>query len=151
MDDAVFEKYLSERYNDQLNWYDNKAKDNQKNARLFQNALVFSSALTPIILISHFVEHSPWLAGLALTSAIVNLLISGVLRTYQFEEHWHRYRSTCEDLRSEIHFYGASVLAYRDVPDKEAIFVQRVEDIISRERQGWQQVSSHREPSPGGH
>jgi hypothetical protein len=134
-----------------VNWYDDKAKSNQKSARLFQNALIFSSAVTPIILVSHFVEHSPWLAGLALISAIANLLITGVMRTYQFDEHWRRYRNVCEDLRAEIHLYAASAHEYRDAQDKRAMFVQRVEEMLSHERKDWQKTSSHRAAIPAGH
>jgi len=151
MDDAAFEKYLRDRYEDQMKWYDNKANRNEKLAHIFQNALIISSALTPVILVSHFVEHKVWLAGLALTAAIINLLVTGIMRTYQFDEHWRRYRNVCEDLRSEIHLYSASAHEYRDATDKRTMFVQRVEEMISHERKDWQKTSSHRAPIAAGH
>ena len=151
MDEAAFQKYLKERYEDQLNWYDKRADENQASARWLQNSLIVSSALTPVILVSHFVEHSIWLAGLALTSAIANLLLTGIMRSYQFDEHWRRYRNVCEDLRAEIHLYEASAHEYRDAQDKEAMFVQRVEEMLSRERKDWHKTSSHRAIPSGGH
>ncbi len=151
MDDAAFNKYLKERYQDQITWYDNKAEINRKFARFFQNCLILSSALTPVILVSHFVDHSRWLAGFALASAILNLVFAGIVRSYQFEDHWHRYRAVCEDMRAEIHLYEASAHEYRDAHDKRAMFVQRIEEMISRERKEWHKTASRHVPIPAGH
>lgn len=151
MDDAAFQKYLTDRYNEQVAWYDANAGRNRKAARFFQNSLILSSALTPIILISHFVEHTPPLAWLALASAILNLVFTGIMRTYQFEEHWHRYQTVGEDLRGEIHFYEAGAHEYRDAQDKRAMFVQRVEEMIRRERRESQQTARRHAPITSGH
>src|SRR5215831_14176505 len=107
MDDDAFQKYLTDRYNNQVAKYNANAERNRKAARFFQNSLIVTSALTPVVLVSHFVEHTPPLAGLALASAILNLVFTGIMRTYQFEEHWHRYQTVGDDLRGEIHLYEA--------------------------------------------
>lgn len=151
MDDASFDEYRKQRYEDQVNWFDEKAKRNQALSRFWQSAQIATSALTPIILVSHFLEHSPVLAALAVASAAANLVITGVMKTFQFDEHWHRYRNVCEDMRAEIHLYCASAHEYRDAQDRRAMFVQRVEEMISRERQDWHKTSSHREPIAAGH
>jgi uncharacterized protein DUF4231 len=152
MDEAAFEKYLNDRYNDQVNWYDQKAMRYRRWSQTWRATLIATSALTPVVLVSHFLEPTQgWLAWVALGSAVVNLAATGTMKTFQFEEHWQRYRNTCEDLRSEIHFYRASAREYRDAQDKQAIFVHRVEEIIGRERKAWQEVRDHREPMPAGH
>jgi len=40
-------------------------------------------------------------------------------------------------LKKEIHFYRAGIDQYRDSEDKEALFVKRVEALISRENTLW--------------
>ena len=45
--------------------------------------------------------------------------------------------------RKEIHFYNANIDAYEDIKDKEALFVERVESLISRENTLW--ISTHKE------
>ena len=160
MDDTAFEKFLIDRYDNQVKWYDKKARRYRLFARIWYTALIVTSALTPVILVSHFLErHSEsaqtssfeWLSWLALASAVLNLVATGALKTFQFDEHWHRYRNTCEDLQAEKSFYSASIHDYSTAPDKKALFVGRVEDMIGRERRAWQQAQSHRESIPAGH
>ena len=47
MDQEAFSKYLKDRYQDQVDWYDRKAGQNQKIYRRFQWALIWLSAVTP--------------------------------------------------------------------------------------------------------
>ena len=61
-------------------------------------------------------------------------------------ENWITYRTTCETLRKEINFYEASIQGYDAVADKEALFVERVESLISREHTLW--VTTHEKEEP---
>lgn len=60
-----------------------------------------------------------------------------ILQTSKYKENWINYRTTAETLRKEIHFYRLGSGDYRDSEDREALFVERVESLISREYTLW--------------
>jgi len=143
MNEEAFSKYLTERYQDQIDWYDRKAARNQTIYRKLQWSVVVLAAITPVLieldlddLIIEGLGHAP-----TLTSAIVAILTAG-LSTFKYQENWINYRTTCETLRKERHFYDAGVGDYRTTDDREALFVDRVESLISRENTMW--VSAHK-------
>ena len=55
------------------------------------------------------------------------------LKALKYQENWINYRTTCQTLRKEKHFYDAELNDYRGAKDKEAVFVERVESLISRD------------------
>lgn len=149
----AFSSYLKERYEDQIGWYNRKAAHNQTVYRWMQWTLIALAAVTPILIELDlkplgYVEGSGSAGGIVqwatLTSAIVAILTAG-LKTFKYQENWINYRTTCETLRKEIHYYDAGVGEYADAPDREALFVDRVESLISRENTMW--VSAHKAES----
>ena len=142
MDQNQFAKYISDRYEDQIRWYDRKAAINQKLYRWMQWTLIALAALTPILVeldIEPFGANGIRLA--TITGAIVAILTAG-LKTFGYQENWLNYRTTCETLRKEEHFYAAGLDEYATTDDPEALFVERVESLIARENTMW--VSTHR-------
>ena len=135
MDSQEFERYLKERYFPQIDWYDKKAKQNRRIYIVFQWILIILSAATPIIIALDLAKPIP-----IIISAIVAILTTGI-KTFKFQENWINYRTTCETLKKEIHFYKAGVDDYASVNDKEAKFVERVEFLISRENTLWLIIS----------
>ncbi len=142
MDQDNFSDYLSERYEDQIGWYDRKAADNQRIYRRLQWSVVVLAAITPVLIELDLDELIKGLGHTAtLTSAVVAILTAG-LNTFKYQEHWINYRTTCETLRKEKHFYDAGLGDYRAADDREALFVDRVESLISRVNTMW--VSTHK-------
>ena len=133
METEDFQKYLKERYEDQINWYDKKSIWNQKLYRYFQWSIIILAAITPV-LVAIKCETTRWLA--VIIAALVAIGTS-ILKTFKYQENWINYRTTCETLRKEIHFYKARLGDYRDPEDREALFVERVESLISRENTMW--------------
>ncbi|WP_440956891.1 DUF4231 domain-containing protein [Methanosarcina sp. Mfa9] len=138
MDEGKFKKYLEERYRDQINWYDKKSLDNQKIYKKFQFILIILSSLTPVLIVIEFCQPANWLLKWSpvLTSVIVAILTS-VLKSFKYQENWITYRTTCETLKKEYYYYEAGINEYGEVEDKEALFVERVERLISRENTLW--------------
>jgi hypothetical protein len=138
MEKTDFEKYLKERYLDQIQWYDNKSLGNQKWYTFLQWGLLVLSALTPVLITISFGisgAHLPeWIPVL---SAVIVAILASALKTFKFQENWINYRTTCETLKKEIQLYRAKVGDYANVEDKEALFVERVEALISRENTLW--------------
>lgn len=130
MDQADFEKYVNGRYQDQVDWYDRKAQVVKKQYTLVRYGLIFLAALTPI-LIAVGGMPTPWGWAAIIVSALV-AIGTAVLRTFKYEDPWRHYRSVCESLRKEIHFYQWGVDPFEKTDNPQRLFVSRVESLISR-------------------
>lgn len=139
MNQQEFNEYLEQRYYDQVNWYDNKANRNEKLFKRCQLALIALSALTPALVTSEqlLTATSAWVGWGAVVTSVAVAILASAIKTFRFQEQWINYRTTCETLRKEIHFYRAGIEGYGDADDKEALFVERVENLISRENTMW--------------
>jgi hypothetical protein len=139
MEKTEFEKYLEERYLDQVRWYDQKSLWNQRWYIRLQWGLIILSAFTPVLVVIHLTtlpQHYllNWLP--VITSVLVAILASS-LKTFEFQENWANYRTTCETLKKEIYLCRASVGVYVGASERETLFVERVEALISRENTLW--------------
>ncbi len=137
MSNEEFEVYLRERFEDQVKWYDGKAKANQRKYGVMQWLAIGLSALTPVLIeleFSGYYGHIP-----TITASVVAVLTAG-LKTFKYHENWVSYRATCESLQRERHYYNARIGDYGRVAledDRHALFVERVEALIGRENQVW--------------
>lgn len=103
-----------------------------------QWGLILLSASTPVIIaLAQKTDSVPWLKTLSLISSVLVAILATSLKTFKFEENWINYRTTCETLKKEIHFYHAGIDEYEHCEDKEPLFVKRVEALISRENTLW--------------
>lgn len=142
MEDNEFKKYLNERYYPQIEWYDKKAIWNQKLYKIFQWGIIILASVTPILVII----GDTWIVGhwsAVLTSCLVAIGAAS-LKTFKFQENWINYRTTCETLRKEIHYYNARVDDYGDSNDPMGLFIKRVEALISRENTLWLAVQKQK-------
>ena len=126
-------EYLKNRYYDQIDWYDKKAIYNEKMYKGLQTIVAILSVITPIMLVA----REEWLLWLAVVSSGIVAIGCALLKTFKYQENWINYRTTCETLRKEIHYYDAKLYDYHDTKDPEALFVERVEALISRENTLW--------------
>ena len=141
METKKFQKYLKERYYDQINWYDNKSLWNKKWYTRLQWGLIILSAMTPVLIaIDWRLTDYSILKWLPLIAAVLVAVLASALKTLNFQENWINYRTICETLRKEINFYDAGIGEYSNAKDKEALFVERVENVISRENSLWAPV-----------
>ena len=141
MDQEAFEKYLKERYEDQVAWYDRKAAANQRMYRWFQWGVIVLSAVTPI-LVAAGGEWQRWSA--VVVSAFVAVGTAG-LKAFKYQENWVNYRTTCETLRKEIHYLNARSDDYGEAANPYRRFVERVEALISRENTLWLSATAKQE------
>jgi len=130
MKKGEFNKYLEERYNDQVGWYDSRSTLLKRLNYIFQIPTIAIAAVIPIFA----VLEEKWVT--IILSAILAILI-GILNFGRFEEKWHNYRSACEALKKEYYYYKSKINEYGDVDDPEQLLIQRVESIISREHTMW--------------
>lgn len=150
MDKEAFSEYMKNRYEQQIAWYDSKASENQATYRLLQWSAIILAALTPVLIELDLdaVMGNGFGRLATLTSVLVAILTSG-LKTFKYQENWITYRTTCETLRKERHFYDAELGEYSQSDDKEALFVDRVESLISRENTKWMSMHKTKTKSEG--
>ena len=138
MDRVTFDKYLSDRYFAEISWYDVKSMRNQVWYRTLQWGLIVLSASTPVVIaLAQRSNSLPWMKSLSLITSVLVAILSTSLKAFKFEENWINYRTTCETLKKEIHFFNAGIDEYKDNQDREGLFVKRVEALISRENTLW--------------
>jgi len=137
MKNADFQNYLKDRYEDQISWYSNSASRNKRYYTLFQWSVIVLSATLPV-LIASVPDAWQWIT---VTLSITLAIGTAGLKTFKFQENWINYRTISETLKKEKHFYDANLDDYAEASEREALFVDRVESLISRENTLW--VTTH--------
>lgn len=133
MEKDKFEEYLKSRYRKETNWYDKKAIRNHRAYQFFQwSAIVLSASTAVLVVIGD--GSFKWIA---VVIAVLVAISTAALKTFKYHENWINYRTTCETLRKEYHYYEADIHGYGEAEDKEALFVERVESLVSRENTLW--------------
>ena len=133
MDKENFNKYLEERYNNQVKWYDEKSKLNQKIYKILQWIIIIFAAITPILIL----QREYFINIIAAVLAIIVAISAGSQKAFNYQENWINYRTTCEVLKKEYFFYTNKVQGYENAANPEGLFVERVESIISKENVYW--------------
>lgn len=136
MTPAQFDTYRTERYEKQQAWYSKKARQNKARYQALQWSNIILAVLTPV-LIASLPEGSRWIS--LIPSVLLGIGTAG-LKTFNYQENWFNYRNISETLKKEIFLYTARIDAYADAEDPEALFVERVESVISRESSLWIQA-----------
>ena len=132
------QEFSQSRYEDQANWYDAKASENQKTYKRFQWTTIVLSAITPVLIgIEIDLFGGDILRRLAMLTSVIVAILTSAQKTFRYQENWINYRTTSETLQKEIHLYRVGIGEYGAVSDKEALFVSRVESIISTENTMW--------------
>ncbi len=132
-----FDRYVADRYDDQVTWHDRKAVLNKRLYLSFQTAIVVLAVVTSVTTaldLQNFV--APWWAIPVGASALVSIM-TALQKVFQFQELWIGYRTTAESLRKEryLHLVRTGEYGFSDSPDR--LFVERVENILSRQTSGW--------------
>lgn len=141
MTDEQFDEYLKDRYQDQIDYYGSKAGWNKRIYNWFQWSVIIVSSLMPVLVVSIDAKYKLVAAGLSVVLAIG----TSALKAFKFQENWLNYRQLAETLKQEKHFYDAAIGAYAPATDKRAVFVDRVESLISRENAIWTNVHQQKE------
>lgn len=149
MDKNLFEKYVVERYQKQLEWYERRALRNKHWYEGFQVALVLFSSLTPVLIAIDFCASGVFSKWFPIITSVITALIGATLQVFNFHEHWINYRAVAESLRQEWYYYLAEIGEYAYTTDKERSFVNRVESLISQENNTWFSLKKETDSSIG--
>ena len=130
------DEYINNRVDNQIDWYDRKSSTNQRWFRWLRIVEIVAAASIPLL-----VGYADTVAEFKVVVGVLGLMIAviaGVLGLYQFQESWTGYRATCEALKQEKYLFLTKTQPY-DQGDAFALFVQRVENLISKEHTTWAQ------------
>ncbi len=147
MEASAFKSYLTDRYQDQISWYQRKAATNKSRYQIFQWTVIVLSAIVPVLValpIKYQVEYHQLLT--IVVSVFLAIGTAGV-KAFKFQENWINYRSTSERLIQEKYYYEGNVGEYSETGDKESLFVKRVEALLAGESSQW--VSTQKSPGGG--
>jgi Protein of unknown function (DUF4231) len=130
-----FEVYRDGRYAKASRYYDRRAVRNQRCYHLCSAyVLVVSIAVTPVLLSDLAGKHGVALAAIMMPTVAV---VAGLSDHFRFHENWLSSRATWDALQHELQWHTAGAGPYKGTEDLNAQFVERVEEIISREGAEW--------------
>jgi hypothetical protein len=125
------------RLESQINWYNSKSVNAQRQFRVLKLVELVVAALIPFLA---GLRVTPWATGIAGVSVVV---LEGIQSLGQYHSNWIAYRLTCENLRHERHLFLAGAGPYADLNDPVRLLAERVESLISEEHTKW--VASRKE------
>ncbi len=136
------EDYIKNRLDNQIAWYDRKSSINQKKYKKYKRLEFIIAATIPVITTLTAIIPNELLEKVLLLGAafggIVLVVINKTLELEDYFKFWKEYRTTCEALQYERALYLTRSEPY-DENDAFPILVQKVESILSKETQRWQQ------------
>ena len=131
MDESAIERYLAGDYAKALKFYDDRARTSKLVYRTFSIYLIIASAvLTPLVALAPDQEY--WRTITAALSATL-VVATGMLAHLKSHENWLSYRASWDALERERRLFETASGAYRSVSDRAALFVERVEAILTTE------------------
>lgn len=129
--------YINNRVIEQIVWYDNKSILYKQSHYRIILAVAICTAIIPVITIVQII------CNLALWNIVIGILggASSVLtiidKTKKYNELWIQYRSTCENLKHELHLYLNDTGHYKEKRESYKLFVETVETIMNEEVNNW--------------
>jgi hypothetical protein len=104
--------YIKKRLELQLNWYDNKAKDNMYRYHKLQILIIGVSILIPIVNVVDGNDLVVRIVSSILGGIIVGA--TGILQLTKAQETWMIFRSAAEALKKEYNLYMLKAGDYSD-------------------------------------
>ena len=130
------DEYMQTRVDAQIDWYDRKSNANQRWFRWLRIVEIIAAATIPLLV--GYVDSVTELKVVVGVLGLLIAVIAGVLGLYQFQENWTGYRTICEALKQEKYLFSTRTSPYEQ-DDPFPLFVQRVENLISKEHSSWVQ------------
>ncbi len=129
---------LWDRLQSQIDWYDAKAKANQRYYKASKIAILLCAVVIPIV-----AEFS---AMSVIVAAGLILLLESLQQLNKWQENWILYRSTCEGLRNEQHLYAEKAGPYAGLkPDiANRVLAERTSSLVMAEHGKWAKAHEHK-------
>jgi len=130
--------YLSQRVDDQINWYDKKSQGAQRKFKSLRSFEIIAAASIPIIAgFGKDYENIPVELIVGVLGALI-AIVAAIVSLNRYQENWIEYRTTCETMKHEKYLFLTKVAPY-DNEKAFALFVQKIEKLVSKENSQWSQ------------
>ena len=135
MTDTEIERYMTDRVDDQLSYFDSSAIRNQKSYRRLKVTAIVCNVLTTMTIALAFTVPEDYKVAMGILALILSTV---VLATYQVEEFqsygakWEKFRLVAEQLKSEKYMFlnMAGQYSIEDAGERKRLFVQNIEGAI---------------------
>lgn len=134
-------EYINCRVDEQVEWYDSKSKLNQKWFKFLRGTEILCAAIIPFL--AGIGSSLPFGASLIGILGVIIAVSVGVSSLSKHHEHWLMYRTTCETLKHEKFLFLTNCSPYNS-DDSFELFVERIENLISKENSQWSSVTAER-------
>jgi hypothetical protein len=134
------QEYLTDRLNDQIEWYDKKSQFNQKRFKSIRVLNIILSVSIPFLTALMNNDKSTSNNVLKILIGFIGALIAvseAILNLYKYHENWIQYRSTAESLKHHKYLYETKTGIYANEANAFSVLVDNVENLISKENTSW--------------
>ena len=139
MNEFEIDKYINDRLDNQIEWYDQKSSHHQMWFKILKSVAITFGIFIPIS--SCFLHENFKLISVILSSGI--LFCEGMISLFNHQKNWIEYRKTSELLKQEKYMYLFKSGVYRDEKYPNITLVERCETIISNENINWANLQTN--------
>ncbi|MGN0305116.1 MAG: DUF4231 domain-containing protein [Lachnospiraceae bacterium] len=130
------DEYISTRVNNQIEWYEKKARSCQRKYTISQTIEIILAALIPLL--SSYANDFKMVGFIVGVFGAAIAIIKSLGKLHKWPENWIGYRTACDLLRYQKVLFETHSAPYNTKPESvENIFVHNIEQIISSEHNQW--------------
>ena len=134
-------EYMTDRVDDQIDWYDKKSVKCQRTYKIFQITEIILASLIPL-LAAYSEKYTIIAICVGLFGSII-AIIESITKLNKYHENWIEYRTTCELLRYHKNLFETHSYPYAVSEETvENLFVKNIENIISSENNKWKSLNT---------
>ena len=129
------DSYITDRVDDQVEYFDQHARRNQRIYRFLRMTTITCNVLTSLAIALTFAAPARYKVYVGLGALVLTMI---VLATYQIQEFynfgakWEKFRLVAEQIKSEKYLFLNDAGAYcaGDTESMKRAFIERIEGII---------------------
>lgn len=133
------EDYLQTRVDDQIDWYDRKSINNQRQFKRLQLVAIIFGATIPLLTAISFREWETLIRFVIALLGSAIAIVTGLVSLNRYQENWVKYRSCAEALRREKYHFLTRTGGYDDA--NTGLLVNRCEAIMASEQSEWMKAA----------
>ncbi|MFY0644237.1 MAG: DUF4231 domain-containing protein [Bacteroidia bacterium] len=130
------DEYIEHRVEDQIKWYNNKASTNKLLFYISRGLTIVGGAVIPF-LAGMVSPCNSWPLTLIAVTGVIIAIVTGIAAIAKFQEKWIEYRTISESLKHEKFLYLTMSGQYENLDKSFQIFVESIENYISKENSAW--------------
>ena len=135
MTDSEFDRYMTERVDDQLSYFDSAALKNQKAYRRVKLTAIACNIFTTMAIALAFTVPEEYKVTMGILALVLSTIVLGTYQIEEFQNYgakWEKFRLVAEQLRSEKFLFlnESGKYAGLDVEARHRAFVETIEAVI---------------------